>query len=120
MKKGFTLAELLGVIAVLGIIALITLPAIDKSLDKGKSELYDTQIQQLKKGLKDYLSENIKQMPKDDGEILCKSIDELQKNGNLPLDIKNPKTNESFSLKTKVCVQKITNNEFKYYVNEVS
>lgn len=120
MKKGFTLAELLGVIAVLGIIALITVPAIDKSLDKGKSELYDTQIQQLKKGLKDYLSENIKQMPKNDGETLCKSIDELQKNGNLPLDIKNPKTNESFSLETKVCVQKITNNEFKYYVDEVS
>ncbi len=117
-NKGFTLAELLGVIALLGIISLITVPAIDRSLNKGKTELYETQIQQLKKGLKDYLSENIKEMPQTDGKKTCKTISELQSDGYLPLNIKNPKTNEVFSQTTEVCVEKVENNEFKYYVNE--
>ena len=43
MKKGFTLAELLGVIAILGIIAMITVPVIDRSLNQGKSNLSETQ-----------------------------------------------------------------------------
>ena len=64
MKRGFTLAELLGVIAILGIIAMITVPVIDRSLNQGKSNLSETQEQQLIKGLKDYYAENVREMPK--------------------------------------------------------
>ncbi len=118
-NKGFTLSELLGVIALLGIISLITVPAIDRSLNKGKTELYETQIEQLKKGLKDYLAENIKEMPQTTGEKTCKTISELQSAGSLPLNIKNPQTNEAFSQTTKVCVEKVGDNEFNYKVNVV-
>ena len=48
-SRGFTLAELLGVIAILGVIALITVPAINRSLDSGREDLYKTQIEQIKK-----------------------------------------------------------------------
>lgn len=116
MKKGFTLAELLGVIAILGIIALITVPAINRSLNQGKNDLYETQIEQLKKGAQDYYTEHLSEMPKEVGSSACKTIDELQKNGYLPLDIKNPKTNENFPLTTKVCVKKLTDMEFSYEV----
>lgn len=118
-NKGFTLSELLGVIALLGIISLITVPAIDRSLNKGKTELYETQIEQLKKGLKDYLAENIKEMPQTTGEKTCKTISELQSAGSLPLNIKNPQTNEAFSQTTKVCAEKVGDNEFNYKVNVV-
>lgn len=117
MKNAFTLAELLGVIALLGIIGMITIPAIDSSLNKGKDELYDTQIEQIEKGGKDYYAENIKEMPKEKGNESCKTIKELQDGGYLPLDIKNPKTNENFSSVTEVCVTKISNNEYSYKVN---
>ena len=114
--KGFTLAELLGVIAILGIIALITVPAINRSLNQGRNDLYQTQIEQLKKGAQDYYTEHLDEMPDDIGSSNCKTINELQKDGDLPLDIKNPKTGKSFPLTTEVCVKKITDMEFDYEV----
>lgn len=119
MKNGFTLAELLGVIALLGIIGMITIPAIDSSLNKGKDELYDTQIEQIKKGGQDYYTEHLKEMPKDDGDESCRTIKQLQDDGYLPIDIKNPKTNKNFSSLTEVCVSKIGGNEYSYQVKEV-
>lgn len=115
-NKGFTLAELLGVIAILGIIALITVPAINRSLSEGREDLYETQIKQLEKGAEDYYTEHLSEMPKDVNSSSCKTIDELQKNGYLPLDIKNPKTDKAFSLTAEVCVVKKGSNEFDYEV----
>ena len=115
-NKGFTLAELLGVIAILGIIALITAPAINRSLSEGREDLYETQIKQLEKGAEDYYAEHLSEMPQDINSSSCKTIDELQKNGYLPLDIKNPKTDKAFSLTAEVCVVKKGSNEFDYEV----
>ena len=44
MKKGFTLAELLGVIIILGVIALISITAITNTMKENKEELYNIQI----------------------------------------------------------------------------
>lgn len=44
MKKGFTLVELLGVIIVLGLIALIVFPNITKSIRNSKNKLYQQQV----------------------------------------------------------------------------
>ena len=117
-RKGFTLAELLGVIAILGIIALITVPAINRSLNKGKEDLYNTQIEQLKKGAQDYYAEHLSEMPDSLNSVSCKTIDELQKGGYLPLDVKNPKTDKAFPLTTEICVKKITDMEFDYEVRD--
>lgn len=117
--NGFTLAELLGVIAILGIIALITVPAIDRSINQGKDDLYKTQIEQLKKGGEDYYTKHLSEMPKEIDKTACKTIAELQKEGYLPLDIKNPKTDKNFLPTTKVCIKKITDMEFSYEVQGV-
>ena len=117
MKKGFTLAELLGVIAILGIIAMITVPVIDKSLNQGKSNLSETQEQQLIKGLKDYYAENVREMPKNIGDKKCLKISDLQNNGYLPLDIKNPSTGDNYSSVAEVCATKTRDNNFEYEVD---
>ena len=39
MKKGFTLAELLGVIVILGLIALLSFPPIVSQIKKSKKEI---------------------------------------------------------------------------------
>ena len=116
--NGFTLAELLGVIAILGVIALITVPAINRSLNQGKDDLYNTQIEQLKKGAQDYYTEHLDEMPETINSSSCKTIDELQEGGYLPLDIKNPKTDKPFSALTKVCVEKKGEAEYLYSVEE--
>ena len=118
-NKGFTLAELLGVIAILGVIALITVPAINRSLDSGREDLYETQNEQLKKGGEDYYTEHLDEMPVSVGDKACQTIENLQKNGYLPVDIKNPKTNDNFSQLTKVCIEKVGATEYAYDVEEV-
>lgn len=117
MKKGFTLIELLGVIVVLGVIAVIAIPVIDNSINKNKEELYQTQINQIIKGAEDYYASHIKELPKNNGETKTKTIRDLQNAGNLPLDIKNPKTGNHFPPTTTVTITKVNDN-YKYTVNE--
>ncbi len=118
-NRGFTLAELLGVIAILGVIALITVPAINRSLDSGREDLYETQIEQIKKGGEDYYTEHLDELPQSVGDTACQTIETLQKNGYLPVDIKNPKTDENFSQLTEVCVERVNVSEYSYSVKEV-
>ena len=108
MKNGFTLAELLGVIAILGIIAMITVPVIDRSLDQGRSNLSKAQVKQLEKGLEDYYAEHIRELPKNIGDRKCMKINDLQNKGYLPLDIKNPsKIDESESYTIEEIIDKM-------------
>ena len=115
-KRGFTLIELLGVLVILSVLSLITVPIIDRSLNTGRDNLSKTQEEQLKKALKDYYSSTtelrreINKM--NDGQKECKSLNELKSAGFLPADIKNPKTNEAYDdLSVKVCVTKAVYND---------
>ncbi len=113
-NKGFTLIELLGVIVILTILSLITIPIIDRSLNQGKENLSTAQHQQLIKGLKNYYAEHVSEL----GGISstgCKSIRELQSDGYLPASIKNPKTDEDINLETKICIKK-NGKKLSYYI----
>ena len=101
MKRGFTLIELLGVIVIISVLALITIPIIDSSLNKGKQNLSDIQKEQLIKSLRDYYSSNIDELSNITDKV-CKTISELQEF--LPNDIKDPKNNKDYNV--KVCVEK--------------
>lgn len=107
MKNGYTLIELLGVIVIISVLALITVPIIDSSLNKGKQNLSDVQEKQIIKGLKDYYSANLNELSiLNDGET-CKKISEIRDAGFLPSEIKDPKSNTDYDvLNKKVCVKK--------------
>ena len=47
------------------------------------------------------------ELPQSVGDTACQTIETLQKNGYLPVDIKNPKTDENFSQLTEVCVERV-------------
>lgn len=49
MKKGFTLVEILAVIVILGIIALITMPAITKIIDGSRADTFRISLESLLK-----------------------------------------------------------------------
>ena len=104
-KSGFTLIELLGVIVILSILSLITIPIIDRSLNQGKENLSDIQKGQLIKALKNYYTEHLSEfnavMDSD-----CKTVGQLKENGYLPTDLKDPTTNSNLSEYIKVCVSK--------------
>ncbi len=57
-KKGFTLAELLGVITILAIIALITVPLVNKYVLSSRQKAYDVEIITLKKAAQQWFTRN--------------------------------------------------------------
>ena len=58
MKKGFTLVELLGVIIILGVIALITFPIINKSIKSSKEKALEQVINNIEKAAYEYSISN--------------------------------------------------------------
>ena len=118
-NNGFTLVEMLGVIVILSILSLITIPVIDRSLNQGKESLSDIQKGQLIKALKNYYAEHLSEFNESPE---CKSINFLKEHGYLPTDLKDPKTNTDLSEDTKVCVsrEKICNDDVCSYKDSYS
>ncbi len=101
-KKGFTLVELLGVITVLAIIVVITMPIVNETIKNSKEKAYKAQIKEIEKAAKDYTAENMNLIL--DGSTLCPSlvpveitsidVETLIDEGYIPEDTKDPKTEE--------------------------
>lgn len=68
MKKGFTLAELLGVIVILSLIALITVPAITDTLQNYKIKLCNTQLEEIISAAKTWGADNLVKLPSSEGQ----------------------------------------------------
>lgn len=113
MKKGFTLAELLGVLVILGAIMLLIIPLVSSILKNSENDLYEKQIENIKLSLSSWMSNN--QKP-NNGEYITLSLSQLKEAGLVNLDIKNPKTNELFP---NDMILKIMNNNgnIEYQVN---
>ena len=90
MKKGFTLVELMAVIIILGILALITYPIIDKSIKQSKEKALDRTIASVIEAAFNYSIDNDLGYEKD-YQILELSV--LKDNGFLKQSIINPVTN---------------------------
>ena len=117
MKKGFTLAELLGVIAILGIIALIAAPIVNNSINESDEKLYETQLNQMIKGAKSYYAEHLDELPQNNGDTVTITLKKLQDEGYLPLEANNPKTGDPLNPESTI---RVTNNNgnFSYEVLE--
>lgn len=92
--KGFTLVEILGVIIVIGILALITYPIIDNTIKENKESLYNTQLNEIKEAALGWSYINVNMLPIDEGGTITITLLELKKAGLVELDIRNPKTGE--------------------------
>ena len=89
MKKGFTLVEVLAIIAVLGIILITVVPNIGGSIEKKKEEEYKKIINLIENAGKTYYSYN--------NDIISVGVDELLKEDLITTDLINPITNEKIS-----------------------
>ena len=109
-KKGFTLAEILGVIVLLGVISTIVVITVNNSLKTNKEELYQIQINNIITGAKAWASSNVFQLPSSDGEELTLTLAQLKQDGFVDKDITNPVTKEKFDDSLKIKITKIDNN----------
>ena len=114
-NKGFTLAELLGVVIILGVIATIATISISNNMKNSKEELYNVQINNIISGAKKWANENVFSLPVNDGESITLTLLQLKQAGCVEDDITNPKTNELFSDSLQIKITKVDNN-YKYEV----
>lgn len=119
MKKGFTLVELLAVVTLIGLLSLIVIPVVDKIIKDNKEQLYHTQIKMIEDSARSWAADNIFELPSNNGEMLSKTICDLEKSGFLELDVKNPKTGELFYKDAVVKITK-TANGYEYTFDEKS
>lgn len=110
MKRGFTLVELLGIIVVLGIIAVIVTPVIQRTLEQNEDTVYKTLMKQIEGNAKDYLTVNTDKLPQNEGDRVSIKIGDIKKEGLVQINIKNPKTNNIISNESYVMVTKEGNN----------
>lgn len=116
-NKGFTLAELLGVIIILAVIGLITTITITNSMKNSKEKLYNIQIDNIIVGAKTWASSNVFRLPENDGEYITITLGELKQSGFVEDDITNPISNEPFDNSMQIKITKIGNN-YKYEIVE--
>ena len=128
--KGFTLVELLAVIAIIGVISLITIPNIIKIRQDYLQKTYESRVRIIKNAALDWASDNLVNVPSDvpsecENNILCsarcsclcKTIGSLIEEGYLSGSdddntvMKNPTNNENINSKN-VCVRYDNNNVF--------
>lgn len=104
-KKGFTLVELLAVIAILGILSGFAIMAVSKYQKKATDDVYKNFIKQLKDGAINYLTSNISEIPSQKNGTITITSSDLKEKGYLD-DIVDP------IKKTKECTGtvKVTNN----------
>lgn len=123
--KGFTLAELMGVIVVLGILAVILVPVVDRNLKKGKNITCKTQEKSIIEAAKNCISDgtlaNCGSNCDTKGSSCELHVRELVKNGYLegsstttdapPI---NPATGEVYDDSTYVLIYNSTGYNYSY------
>lgn len=113
-QNGFTLAELLGVITILGLLALIVIPLVDKNIKEGTNNLYESQIKSIETAAEMWGIDHKTELPEENEELMI-PLNKLQQEGYIKNDIENPKTNEVFDPDLQI---KIVNHG-SYYTYQV-
>lgn len=77
-SKGFTLAELLGVLTLLAIIALITVPLVNKYIANSRQKAYDAEMSTLKKAAQQWFVKNSASVQWDEYGYYALDLDTLK------------------------------------------
>ncbi len=116
-KDGFTLAELLGVIVVIGIIAVVVTTTVDRSIKNSRYETCLAQEKNIIEGAKAWSIDNASSLPSAGGSKEV-TFSELQNGGTAYVEdgLKSPMTNEEYSSDTKVIITSTTGSDYNYEV----
>lgn len=115
-QKGFTLAELMGVIVVLSIIAIVTTITVDRSIKNSRYETCMTQETNLIEGAKMWAIDNASSLP-GAGASKTVSISQLSSGGYIEEGLKSPMTNSVYSNGTQVLISSTNGSDYTYKVN---
>ena len=114
-KKGVTLVELIAVLVIMGLIATILLPNMNKIIQGSKRTSGNIQESEIIEAAKNYLADNIEDsITFDNNSTAYITLEQLLDGGYLSREPKEPKTGDSYDLThSKVVVTK-NNNKYTY------
>lgn len=120
-NKAFTLIELVAIIALLGLIFLITYTEVNKSLEKSQTQLSKVQESNIKAATKNWTVDNLDKLPEDSGQSCNVSLNTLQDGGYIGkvMDPKAKKTEISDIYVTITKITKESNKENSNYIYKV-
>ena len=112
-KKGFTLAELLGVIVILGLICLVAFPPILNSIKKSKNNIGEATLNVVYSAASIYVSNHPSDYKLIENSKYCVKIQSLIDEGNLMDGLKDPDTGVAVDPEKYISVT-VTDNKFNY------
>lgn len=110
-KKGFTLVELIGVITLLAIVALISIPIITSSISRTNEKAYNTQVESIVSATKKWI---VKNGSKNDTTFTV-SLQELINDNLIENDVIIDPRDDSNMIEEGACVSVSYNNSSKSY-----
>ncbi|MCI8544969.1 MAG: type II secretion system protein [Bacilli bacterium] len=117
-QRGFTLAELLGVITILAVVALLAIPMVSRNIARGKQNLYKIQMENIKKAAGDWMAKHALEIPEESINTSI-TLGCLKAEGILEVSIENPITGAQFPNDMIVKI-KSGSNQYIYEVVEDS
>lgn len=107
-NKGFTLAELLGVLVVLSLLSIIVVPSVTDMLNDYKTKICVIQFDNIIEASKSWAADNFEKLPETEESDDYKdvSLNTLIKYGYLDDDIDSPKIDEELKNSLVVRIQK--------------
>ena len=114
-KSGFTLAELLGVIIIIGVLALLILPTIDNSIEENKNKLYQTQLKNIEEAANNWAAHHMMELPENENESIVIHLSDLKNGGYIDQNISDPRNGELFSDDMMITIIR-KNNKYVYEV----
>lgn len=125
-KNGFTLVELLAVLAIIAIVGLIIVPTVDRAIKKSRQELYNVQVNNIKSAAKEYMMDNLSKLPDDTNPIVVLTLKDLfdgvstnDSGGYLERPIENPINRKNFDENQTIITVKKENKSYIYEVTTV-
>src|SRR5574344_1979962 len=112
-QNAFTLVELLAVITILGVIALIAFPSVDRIIKNSKIKVYEKQKDALLSSLEDWKTDNENLFFENNNITL--TLGDLKEQNYVDYDIKNPKTDKCISNDLTLTVSK-TGKKYTYSI----
>ena len=117
-RKGFTLVELIGVVILIGLIALIAIPSVDYIINKTKDNAYEATVKTLMTGLHNWVTDN-KELVYEDGTEILLTLTDLKEQGYVDFDIRNPKTKLCLANNMQFKITRVKSEEKDKYEFEI-
>lgn len=112
-RKGFTLAELLAVIVILGIITSITVPIVTDQIDKYKTKVCVTQYDNILNAARSYGADHLTEL----GKSKTITLKTLNDGGYIDAsNLKDPVTKNTISQDLKIIIEKV-GKKYKYFLS---